>query len=246
MRQNNSLAGRIRRILAGGMMFGLASFCGGCGGGGGGGGGGGVPQPVNKAPDTKLEVTFNDDGTYSYFVTSTDEDGIVKRITVNGVYDNKTFCMVFDANAGGETRQTYQYNRLEAIAEDDKGKKDDTPYVTEWQTSKRSMNEAYSLIKGLLENNKSTYQSLNFDPNNRQSIFLDDKEIKVDFVIERLDGRYSFLIVGDMNDNAAEKRDDHFWLDNYSIFNLLLNRLPLGEIETRVNDFIDRGYESDF
>lgn len=229
-KHRKSLSKLIKRLGAASLLVSAVS----CHRGGGGGGG-------NAAPETTLELRFNDDGTFAYTARGKDPDGEVKYLYINL---NGISLGAFETDELEETVGISRVNRLEAIAEDNAGLKDPTPAIAEWQTATRE--EAYSLIRGILEQNKQTYADFESESQAKIIIMLDDKATLVDFLITRKDETYAIINYVDLEDDIQQELEKNDMLNlEYHIDALYLVCLPLSEIETRLNDFIKNDYRKE-
>jgi hypothetical protein len=177
----------------------------------------------NQAPETEITTQFKEeDGTVNYTVKGTDSDGSIDYITVNtnGNYqtvpNNSTINVsVIEGN-----------NTITATACDNEGKADPTP-ATETNYSPTEQ-EASNLIAQTL--NPSTYNKLDKDV----SVALGDNPLfVVNAAIRKLNDTDAVI------DYLGTHKD---LLTLYGIPNISINRTSMSEIERKVLEFQDNGY----
>lgn len=207
----------------------------------------GCPQPEeNKRPDTKIEKIFPNDGTVVYTVTGTDRDGKVKALHVNY---NKMGWESFSTNAPESSRdyikEVEANNLLEAIAEDNKGAKDRSQAQNEFLVP--NMESAFSVIKAILDVRRDQY--LSYEADSREKIMItvqrDDmiKEIGVNFLVRLSEDEYAVInYIGLDEDLDRAFIDEELIEENLQGRALYLYRLPLEEILSRTDKYIQRGF----
>ncbi len=193
------------------------------------------PVPKNEAPDTEITSRqFNDKGEVEYGFLGTDSESYVDHISVSfngGNYQN------FSNNSLVSVPIREGSNTAEATAYDDEGKADPTPAIDTFISPTEE--QARTLIDNILSGRSGTYGSLEEDV--LVSIGASDN-FYIDYLIKRDNKPDAMVNYVEHGEDLGKELLNKQQLDLYGIPNLYLIRVPESEINLKLNDFIDNGY----
>jgi len=192
-----------------------------------------IPTP-NEAPNTYITKEFPDDGNVKYTFSGTDEDGSVDYIKVkinNGGYQN------FSNNSSVSVPIIEGNNTVEAIAYDNKGEADPTPATYSFNSPTEG--QARTLIYNILKAEENiTHKGLEEDV----LVSLEPPPFYVDYKITKFDGTYTVVNYVEHQESLEQELLNKDVLDSWGISKLYLPRIPESEINLKLNDLIDGGY----
>ncbi len=196
-------------------------------------------EKKNQAPTLEIGVGFGDGltGKVTYLVTGTDPDGTVSelRARYNGgaweIYSNGTS---FQKDIIPGT------NSLEAYAVDDKG--------AQSQIVTRSfVSPTEEEARGVIDERLNTLPNGGITKDSNYTAPQDGiNAIMADYAVEPLPSVPSGDVIIEYvssTDDLTQELNDKQYLDSYGVPNLYLGRLPISEIESRLNAWIDNGFK---
>lgn len=181
------------------------------------------PESENKAPDTKITTEFQDDGTVKYTFSGIDPDGSIDYIStkINGGFygdvpnNSSIFVPIIEGN-----------NTADAIAYDNEGASDKSPATDSFISPTEE--EASNLIESTL--NPSTYNLL--EKNILISVGEEDS-FYGNTRIKKLNNTDAIIDYMGTNGNL---------LTDYGIPNICPKRTSIEELERKVLEFQNNGY----
>jgi len=196
-----------------------------------------TPPPIrqNQAPDTELTHLFGNEGRVTYTFSGQDTDGSIDYIAVqfnNGPLQN--FNLSTFSRTIGIVEGT---NRVKATAYDNEGKADPTP--EEYSFISPTESQATSAIAGVLNTRSSFFERL------EREVLLSlgaSESFLVDFLVTKTDGTNAVVNYVGHEGNLSEELDNQRVLNTFGIPNLYLVMIPDDEIRSRLNAFIDNGF----
>lgn len=205
-------------------------------------------RPMNQPPLLEsLVLDFkNEKGVYDgrvyYRLIGSDSDGMVMRISTR--YNDEAF----EDHPGSQVMVSKAIaregkNALQAIAYDDKG---ENSLLREDVFEVPTKMQAFEHIKGMLNESLAMREFLGYETN--ASFFLDDREVFADFFLTRRDNTYAvvhYVPVGTNNDLEKELANRTL-VNDFKIHHQYFFRLPLEEVHRGMEEFIQKGYTSDF
>jgi len=215
-------------LLAGGLTA-LIPSCGGSRGG-----------SRNKIPTVLISKSFKNDGNVDYAVTGSDRDGKVTEIQTR--YNDESQEKYQGSSLAFSKPIIRETSTLEAIAIDNKRAKSNAA-IDKFEVPSRE--EAYNQIKQMLYNDGDFSECIT-NPSKKTALYLNDKEILVDFWLIRKDGRHSVINYVSLEDNIEKERDNQRFATSYFLDNLYLFRLPMDETTKKMQEFINADYRMGF
>ncbi len=196
-------------------------------------------SPLNIPPNVSILRSFKNDGTVDYNIIGDDPDGEV--IKIQSKYNDENARMDNGGNVILTKNINKQTNRLEAIAIDNRNAESYTK-IDDFEIY--SLENARNKIRQMLENARG-FKEMIYN-SKKIPLYLDDKEILVDFWLIRNDDRHSVINYISLEENLEDELDNKRFADSSFLDNLYLFRLPENEIIRRIQDFINVGYITNF
>lgn len=191
------------------------------------------PNPPGY-PQTEISYQFGNDGKITYIFLGTDSDGVINYISVRvngGVSQNLNdgSSKLIDIIEGT--------NMVEATAYDNEGLADPTP--AEYSFVSLTEEQAIPIISGVLNARASSYNKFERDV----LLSLGASEgFYVDYLITKKDSTNAVVNYVGYRKNLTEEFTNQGLLSTFRVPNLYLIRIPETEITSRLNDFIDKGF----